>query len=101
MLRSATFASAILSLFFISNSALACNAGSLQININWLRGNNAGSYSGIVSGCRALEGSMESGTALTNIVNAYKGGQSHNPSAQADIDGCTAVQLANICSSIK
>jgi len=80
-----------------SSVAFACDPNAVRINIDWLRTNNSGAYSDISRGCGMLKGSVESGTALQPIVDGYKRGQAHNPTAAAAIDGCTAVQILTLC----
>ena len=80
-----------------SGAASACDTTAVKINIEWLSHNNSGAYSRIAGGCQALKGTVDSGVGLQNIVDGYKGGQSHDPSAAAAIDGCTAIQLLQLC----
>lgn len=74
-----------------SGQAFACDGAALRANVEWLRTNNSGAYNNIREAC----GRMSDSTSIQRLINAYKEGQSHNPGAQAAIDGCTAPQLAN------
>jgi hypothetical protein len=80
-----------------SGITFACDPDAVKGNIDWLKTNNPGIYSDISGGCRALNGTMETGQALQTIIDGYKTGQAHNPDAAAAIDGCTAVQVLQLC----
>ena len=80
-----------------SGVAFACDIPALKINIGWLKTNNTEAYSRLVGACNSLNGGPDSGNALTAISSAYKNGQSHDPGAAAAIDGCTDVQIIQVC----
>jgi hypothetical protein len=84
-------------LFVLPSGAFACDTSAVRINIDWLKTNNPGAAAKIANGCHTLNATVESGTGFQMIVDGYKDGQSHNPSAAAAIDGCTASQMLDIC----
>ena len=83
------FASTICMLICLSEAAFSCDVSALRANVEWLRTNNAGAFSAIRTQCNRLGDADQ----LQALIDAYKDGQRHNPSAQAAIDGCTVAQI--------
>jgi hypothetical protein len=79
----------------------ACDIDAVNKNIGWLQDNNSDAYGKIVTGCKKLNGTPESGTALTIIQDAFKTGQSRNPGAASAIDGCADADiLEKVCGNL-
>ena len=79
-----------------SISSSACDIPGLQKNVDWLKERNQDSVNQMRRGCNNEFASPEQN--LTNIIEGYKFGQRHNPSAQKSIDGCSLPQIIdNVC----
>jgi hypothetical protein len=95
MLRSFLVVAILGTALSFANVASACDVAASRSNRDWLKTNNTDASAAITSACNEIgnPGALLRGDQV--LIAAYKDGESHNPSAQATVDGCTLDQLTS------